>query len=123
MWEIEDSTKDESNLSLEEKFVVQHFEENHCCTPDGRFIVPLPKKLHPPRLGELRTLAVQRFLCLESSLRAKGEFDAFDSVIREYFALKHAEPVPTVDLDAPPDSVFYLPMHVVKKESSTTTKI
>ena len=122
-WEIEESTKHESNLSPEEKFVVQHFDENHCRTPNGRFIVPLPKKPHAPPLGESRTLAVRRFLCLERSLRAKGEFDAVESVIKEYFVLKHAEPVPTADLDAPPGSVFYLPMHVVKKESSTTTKI
>ena len=122
-WEIEESTKHESNLSPEEKFVVQHFDENHCRTSDGRFIVPLPKKPHAPPLGESRTLAVRRFLCLERSLRAKGEFDAVESVIKEYFVLKHAEPVPAADLDAPPGSVFYLPMHVVKKESSTTTKI
>ena len=37
--------------------------------------------------------------------------------------MKHAEPVPTADLDKPPQNVFYLPMHAVKKESSSTTKI
>ena len=37
--------------------------------------------------------------------------------------LRHAEPVPAVDLDKPQHSVFYLPMHAVKKESSTTTKL
>ena len=41
----------------------------------------------------------------------------------EYFSLNHAEPVPAADLDAPMNPVFYLPMHAVKKESSTTTKI
>lgn len=37
--------------------------------------------------------------------------------------MRHAEPVPTEDLYKPQHSVFYLPMHVVKKESSSTTKI
>ena len=48
---------------------------------------------------------------------------AFDSLMQEYFDVKHAEPVPTPDLDKPPQNVFYLPMHAVKKESSSTTKI
>ena len=109
IWEIEESTKHESNLSPEEKFVVQHFDENHCRTPDF-------KKPHAPPLGESRTLAVRRFLCLEHYLRAKCEFDAVESVIIEYFVLKHAEPVPAADLNAPPGSVFYLPMHVVENK-------
>ena len=66
---------------------------------------------------------MRRFLLLERSLRAKGEFEAFDSVMQEYFDMKHAEPVPTADLDKPPQNVFYLPMHAVKKESSSTMKI
>ena len=35
----------------------------------------------------------------------------------------HAEPVPTADLQKPPNDTFYLPMHVVRKEHSTTTKV
>ena len=36
---------------------------------------------------------------------------------------KHTEPVPQADLEKPPNEVFYLPIHVVCKESSTTTKV
>ena len=43
--------------------------------------------------------------------------------MQEYFYLGHAEPVPTADLEKPEKDVCYLPMHAVKKESSTTTKI
>ena len=35
----------------------------------------------------------------------------------------YAEPVPLADLDRPPSQVFYLLMHVIWKDSSTTTKI
>ena len=122
-WEIEESTQHESNLTPEEKSVVQHFEKNHTRAPDGRFIVPLMKRPHAPPLGESRSQAVRRFLSLEHSLRAKGEFGAFNTVMQEYFDMKHAEPVPPLDLDKPPQDVFYLPMHAVKKDSSTTTKI
>ena len=87
------------------------------------FVVPIPKKPSPPSLGESRSQAVRRFLSLKRSLRSKGEFNALDSVIQEYFHLKHAEPVADADLDKPVEQVFYLPIHAVKKESSTTTKI
>ena len=41
----------------------------------------------------------------------------------DYFDKGHAEPVPDDDLQKPPQEVFYLPMHAVRKESSTTTKL
>ena len=122
-WEIEEETKHELSLSPEEKSVIKHFDGTHRRTPEGRFIVPLPKKPNSPPLGESRSQAVRRFLSLERSLLSRGEFDAFNSVIREYFDLKHAEPVPDTDRDKPVQQVFYLPMHAVRKESSTTTKI
>ena len=47
----------------------------------------------------------------------------FKNVTPEYFDMDHAEPVPTVDFSKQPSELFYLPMHAVMKESSTTTKI
>ena len=35
----------------------------------------------------------------------------------------HAEKVPVLNLNKPAEQVFYLPMHAVQKESSTTTKV
>ncbi len=43
--------------------------------------------------------------------------------MEEYIEMKHAETVPVVDLQKPSNSVFYLPMHAMRKEQSTTTKI
>ncbi len=43
--------------------------------------------------------------------------------MQEYIEMKHAETVPVVDLQKPSRSIFYLPMHAVRKEQSTTTKI
>ena len=43
-WEMEEPPRSDSALSLEERSVVQHFKDNHSHTPEGRFIVPLPKK-------------------------------------------------------------------------------
>ena len=43
--------------------------------------------------------------------------------MHEYFNQQHAERVPSKDLVKSPDKVFYLPIHIVYNESSTTTKI
>ena len=41
----------------------------------------------------------------------------------EYFDLGHTEPIPISDMEKPPHEVFYLPMHAVYKDSSSTMKI
>ena len=66
---------------------------------------------------------MRRFLSLERSLHSKGDFEPFSEVMEEYFQMEHVEPVPTADLKKPQEKVFYLPMHAVRKESSSTTKI
>ena len=86
-------------------------------------MVPLPKNPSAGALGESRAQAVKRFQSLELSLNRRGRFQEFDSVMREYIDLGHAEVVPTCDLEKPPALTFYLPMHAVYKASSTTTKV
>ena len=110
-------------MSLEECSVVRHFKANHSRSDAGRFVVPLPKKSHAKPLGESRSQAVRRFCSLERMLNAKGMFGEFKAVIEEYFDMGHAELVPPDDLEKPAQDVFYLPIHVVRKESSTTTKV
>ena len=75
------------------------------------------------KLSESRSQAVRWFLSFERSIHSKGVFPAVQNVVQEYFDQQHAEQVPQKDLEKPQDQVFYMPMHVVCKESSTTTKI
>ena len=104
--------------------VVNHFKENHTCTLNGRFLVPLPKKDNNGIvLGESRSQVVRRFFALERSLNCKGRFDEVNEVVKEYFELGHAEPVPRSDMNKPVDQVLHLPIHAVYKQSSSTTKI
>ena len=122
-WEIEESPKDNSNFSPEERTVVRHFADSHTRTKEGRFIVPLPKNPQAKTLGESRQQAVRRFLSLERSLHSKQQFSEFSAVMEEYMQMDHAELVPVADLQKPSREVFYMPMHAVRKEHSTTTKI
>ena len=121
-WELEENPRNPA-LTPEEKTVVQHFEQTHSRNDSGRFVVPLPKGPHAKPLGESRSQAVRRFLSLERTLHSKKQFKEFSTVMEEYIEMKHAEAVPTVDLQKPSNSTFYLPMHAVRKEHSTTTKL
>ena len=121
-WEIEDCKFAEPALSIEERAVVRHFEATHSRDALGRFIVHLPRKDDCPELGESRTMALKRFMNLERSLKAKGQFEEFAQVMNEYFELDHAELVPRESMSKPSNDSYYMPMHAVRK-SSTTTKI
>ncbi len=103
--------------------VLNHFQAKHTRTPKGRFVVPLPKRSVAKKIGESRTQAVRRFTSFERSLHARGQFRDFEKVIVDYFHDHHAGKVPLADLEKAPREVFYLPMHLVRKESSTTTKL
>ena len=100
-----------------------HFANSHkYVDPPGHYQVTLLRKKDLPSLGTSRPQAVQIFLSNERSVQRKGTWAAFQSVIREYVDLGHAEPVPAHTL-TPTIENYYLPMHGVVKESSTTTKL
>ena len=122
-WEIEESPLSEASLSPEERSAIQHFKTHGRRAENGRFVVPLPKRENVKPLGESRSQAVRRCLSLERTLHARSQFDEFGKVMKEYFDLDHAELVPPEDLNKPVHDVFYMPMHAVKKEASTTTKL
>ena len=111
------------SCSHEERAVVNHFHANHSRTKSDRFIVPLPRKPDVKALGESRSQAVRRFMTLKHSLHHKDRFQEVDAVVPEYLNLGHAEIVPPEHSNKDPAAVFYLPMHVVYKSSSSTTKV
>ena len=106
-WEIEKYKTNNIVLSLEEKLVLQHYQKNHCRSDSGAFVVKLPKRENSKPLGESRTQAVRRFISLERSLYSKVQREEFNSVMEEYFELKHADIIPQADLEKPPDQTFY----------------
>ena len=106
-WEVEKRVTYTPTLSAEERYVVNHFQENHTHDTDGRIVVHLPKKLDARPLGESRSTAVRCFLFLERSLRARGQSDQFDKCIQEYFKIGHAEEVPQSSMNCSPQNDFY----------------
>jgi hypothetical protein len=122
-WEIEEQTAGEAPLTVEEQEVMKHFAKNHYQTEDGRFVVSLPKRSGIESFGESRSQAVRRFMYLERSLHRKNQHEQFNAVMQEYIDLGHAESIPCEELECPETDIFHLPLHVVHKESSTTTKV
>ena len=86
-----------------------------------RYQVTLPKRDDVPPLGDSRSQALHRYMTNERSILRKGIWKPFQDVVQSYLDLGHAELVPT---SAPtPEQHYYLPMHSVSKQSSTTTKL
>ena len=110
-------------LSPEEKIVVEQFNKRHVRDKEGRFIVPLPRKANVTQLDDSRTQALRKFRSMEQSLRAKGTFEDFAEVMREYFKMGQAEQVPLEEVNSLRTEVYYLPMRAIQKEDGTTSKL
>ncbi len=120
LWEL-DQVPEAPKWSPEDQKVLDDFEHSYSLS-NGRFSVSLPRVYDPPPLGESRRQAVSRLLQNEKSLSAKGKLDAFQTAVREYIDLGHAHRIPHHQLQ-PSTPHFYLPVHGVFKEASTTTKV
>ena len=123
-WEIEEPPHMETALTPEEQYVQKHYSNTHVFLPTaGRYEVTLPKKPDALPLGESRGQALQCYVSNERSLLRKGTWDKFQAVIQEYLDLGHARPVTPEELTLSSQDSYYLPMHGVAKDSSTTTKL
>lgn len=89
----------------------------------GRFVVRLPFREDPNKLGGSRDIALRRFNQLER--RFKGDKllrERYVEFMREYQELNHMSPVNGNSLEQQ-GIIVYLPHHCVFKESSSSTKI
>ena len=123
LWEQQEIPAESSTISPEDQRVLDHFQDTHVRLSTGQYQVQLPHQLPMPELGESRSTAVRRFLSNERNLKRRGKWEEFYKVLLEYPALKHAERVPAEELYKPPGQTFYMPVHGVIKESSSTTRL
>ena len=106
-----------TELQVEQHYkATHHYDENQL-----RYIVRLPKLDDPPTLGESKTQAVNRAKANERSLLKKDKWQSFQQVMNEYIKLGHAQEV-SVQMHHPQQQSYYMPVHAVFKDSSTTTK-
>ena len=119
---IEESPSNISNLSPEEQSAVEQFQDSVSRNSEGRYIVALPHRDSAPLLGASRLQAMRRFQQNRTSLMKRGRWEDFQRAVADG-ELGHAEPVPLQDLSKPPKESYYMPMHGVVKETSTSTKL
>ncbi len=119
LWAV-DKTPETAHLCSAEEDIVNEFKDTHVIKTDGRYSVKLPRVSNPPELGQSRNMALRRFQQNERSLSQKGKLEEFNQALMDYLTLGHAEVVPDDELA---QDHYYLPVHGVFKDSSTTTKV
>ena len=123
-WKNEEPQCIGGTLSPEEQRVEDHFDQTHeFIKSEKRYRVTLPKTLGNLTLGESRSRALHRAQANEKSLLKKQRWPAFQAVMAEYLELGHAKPVSLQDMLLPHSQSYYMPVHSVIKESSSSTKI
>jgi len=94
-WRLEELGKVECH-SLEEKQCIEHFEKTVTKGLDGRFIVQLPFKENPIKIGSSKAITLKRFMSNENRLRINPKLkEAYLQFINEYIELggRHIEQV------------------------------
>ncbi len=109
-----------SRYSPEEESALHQFRHTVQVQADGRYSVSLPRVDNPPALGKSRKMATSCFINNERSLKKKDRLQSFNKEMASYLELKHAEVVPEPELG---NDHYYLPVHGVFKDHSTTTKV
>ena len=114
--------EEEPSLSHQEEQAELHYVSNTIYSSEScRYQVTLPKKHELFPLGDSRAQAASRYLANEKSIIRRNIWEPFQQVIQQYLDLGHAEKVPLSE--PPPISSYYLPMHAVFKDSSSSTKL
>ena len=120
-WLSESADTPETTISSVNDQVEQHYEETVTYSPiSNLYQVTLPRKPDARPLGTSKPQAIQRYISNEASIERKGVTAAFQDQLQGYLDAGHAELVPPAEQDNPH---FYLPMHSVVKQSSTSTKL
>ena len=121
-WEAEEPERAVAALSPVEEMVQAHYNDTVTYSPSScMYQVTLPKRDDVSPLGNSRSQAHSRYITNERAIIRRNIWRPFQDVIQGYLDLGHAELIP--DSEPKPAQVYYLPMHSVAKQSSTTTKL
>ena len=120
-WEVEQPSSKVAPLTQEELSIQNHYISTHSFdVAKGKYQVVLPRNSKGLVLGDSKSRALKRYTNNERALIRKGKYEA---VVQEYLDLGHAQLLTSEDLAVPTPSTYYLPMHGVVKEGSSTTKL
>ncbi|XP_072934096.1 uncharacterized protein [Epargyreus clarus] len=120
-WEL-DSVSTKHTLSAEERACEESFKSHTFRDNDGQFVVTMPLKANPDKLGDSFVMAKRRFFTLERRFQRDPLFKSmYIDFMREYECLGHmTRDTGTSNLG---EYNYFLPHHGVMRESSSTTKL
>ena len=122
-WHVEEVSPSATELTKEQELAVVHFYTTHTQMLGGRYVVEFPRKTDALPLGCSREQAVRCHKQNVRSLKRKGKWQEFEEAVWDYAKRGHSERVPADDLLKSECDCFYMPMHGVIKEQSTTIKL
>ena len=121
-WGSEQPDKAPEPFTSTEEQVQAHYNNTFSyCPSNQRYTVELPKNADVPALGDSRSQALSCYINNERSILRRKVWEPFQEVVKSYLELGHAELVPPQE--SLPPVHYYLPMHSVTKQSSTSTKL
>ena len=121
-WLSQDPERPTLNCTQVEVQVEEHYLKTVSYSPENcRYRVSLPWMPDAPALGDCRSQALSRYISNERSILRRGIWKEFQAVVQSYLDLGHAELVPPGERETA--CKYYLPMHSVVKQSSTSTKL
>ena len=122
-YELEEPAVYKTEQTPSEMQVEEHFQQTHFYVEEqSRYMVRLPRSEEKADLGESKTQALNRARANERSLIKRQKLTEFNAVMQEYIDLGHAQPV-GAKAHLPSSEIYYMPVHAVFKDSSTSTKV
>ena len=120
---MEEPEEKERVFTQEEKMVEEHFEKTHSYdAAERRYTVRLPMKSNVKELGASKPQAINRAEANYKSMKRKGCHTKYQEVMQGYVDKGHARLLRPEEANNN-NSAYYMPVHAVFKESSSTTKV
>ncbi len=120
LWES-DQVPTAHALTTAEQSAVYQFQTNLFVNPeDNHYASGLPWIENPAELGQTQQMAKLCLISNKRKMKWMGKLESFQSEVRQYLELSHAEIIPQSELN---HTGYYMPMHGIIKEELTTTKI
>lgn len=111
LWKVDDVTE-RTLMTEEEKLCKKIFDETVTRSKDGRYIVTMPIKNDPPKLGNSLGAAMARQFANERRFRKNPELkQKYVNDIQQFIDLDHMELVPVNEIDKDESEVYYVPHH------------
>ncbi|XP_071652994.1 uncharacterized protein [Temnothorax longispinosus] len=121
-WETEEVSLSTQTLSKDEQDCEDHFKATHSRDAVGRYIVKLPFKDSPDKLGDSKAKAIRQMVNMSNKFsNNKSHGKLYTDFIEEYEKLNHMKRVDKNLIE--PNRVYYMPHHGVYREQSLSTKL